>query len=179
MVKPDQWVSEWHQATHCFHVGWKKALCHQPCPCCSPVRAQLEQHCKKRPGADPTLPGLMGTLMQVWFKGCLSEFPVRGDRITCIKSDYEPRYSNVYEEDRGNWTLYQNLALLTVLGLLTDWTEISLQSFLFSACYYEPEGNQTNIKACFLRNREMVFQPVQVVHCHYQCCQALSSFSKN
>lgn len=47
-------------------------------------------------GADPTLPGLMGTLMQVWFKGCLSAFPVREvDRTTFIKSDYEPKYSNV------------------------------------------------------------------------------------
>lgn len=51
----------------------------------------------QRPGSDPsTLLSLMHTLMQRQFKGCLTAFAIRVvDRITCIKSDYEPGCNNM------------------------------------------------------------------------------------
>lgn len=62
-----------------------------------------------------------------------------------------------------------------ILGLLTSWKEISPQSFLFPACYYDPKGNPTNIKACFLRVREIISQPVQIPCCRCQCYRVRSS----
>lgn len=41
----------------------------------------------------------------------------------------------------------------------------STQSFLFTAHYHDPEGNQINLKAWFLRDREITSQLVQVPHC--------------